>query len=98
MIASLDYYSRTSICDQCDALGRSRSTAIACSGPWRYDVSAVNAVPGDSGYDDPQPDDQRNNVMLKIHWSHTRHRRIIQDARSVVRITMPRRLQRGRNR
>jgi hypothetical protein len=71
------------------------SNTTACAS-WQYNENAVNAIPGDPGYDDPEPDDQVNNVMVRIHWSRTRHRRILRDGRKFARIYAPRRLQRGR--
>ena len=40
---------------------------------------------------------QPNNLAMRVHWPHSKQRRIIRNGRKYVLITAPRRLQRGRN-
>ena len=41
---------------------------------------------------------QRNNVAMLVHWSDSKQRCVFRDNRRFIRITPPRRLQRGRGR
>lgn len=97
MISFWDYESTDNLCWCCRLIYLCPTTTTACSGP--VYPTTVSSTQADVRMPESKPiDDQINNVMLRIHWSHKRQWQLIRDTRKYVLITAPRRLQRGRNR
>lgn len=96
------FFSGTHRCDGCIHVN-SCSTTAACNMGYGYSEVVVTAAHSTSVMGAQRlyrcaGSRQKNNLAMRIHWSHDKQHKIIRDSRKYVAIIRPRRLQRGRGR
>lgn len=89
-------------CSCCNRACSYTSDSTACTGPYYDPVVVTSSTQYDRVYTHilRRPErvpgsKQPNNTWVRIHWGSAQCRRVYRDSRKYVRITAPRRLQRG---